>query len=257
MYTVIYFSPTGNVKHIAGLLTVELGENDVQQLQLDKTDPFTLEKKNHLVLIYPIHGFNIPRTVKRFSKKIKENLFEGVSLIGVGCTDIWVNKASSIRLKKIFRKKGSVIYTDVLIAMPLTFIMSFPDEAAQKLVSRSNDVVRKISQSITSKEISNYKVKFRSRVLNFPGKAESFAARFFGLELHATKKCNSCEICWNNCPENNICRNKKNRPKFGFKCMMCMRCIYNCSQKAITPYISKFIPIKKGYSIQKYIEKKK
>jgi hypothetical protein len=35
-----------------------------------------------------------------------------------------------------------------------------------------------------------------------------------------------------------------------------MRCIYNCPEEAISPRISKFIPIKKGYSLSKYIKQK-
>ena len=42
------------------------------------------------------------------------------------------------------------------------------------------------------------------------------------------------------------------KPKFGFKCLMCMRCIYNCPEKAISPRFSKFIPIRKGYSLKKF-----
>jgi len=99
-----------------------------------------------------------------------------------------------------------------------------------------------------------YRVKGKSRLLNFLGKAESFASRLFGLELHAGKKCNSCGTCWSNCPEKNIKRNSNGKPRFGFRCLMCMRCIYHCPQKAISPRFSKFIPIKKGYSFSQYLE---
>jgi len=44
--------------------------------------------------------------------------------------------------------------------------------------------------------------------------------------------------------------------KFGIKCMMCMRCIYNCPTKAIELRISKFIPIRNGYSIKNYLSEK-
>jgi len=43
--------------------------------------------------------------------------------------------------------------------------------------------------------------------------------------------------------------------KFAFKCSMCMRCIYNCPTKAISPYVSKFLPLKGGYSLDKYLDK--
>lgn len=85
------------------------------------------------------------------------------------------------------------------------------------------------------------------------GKGESPAARLFGLELHANKSCTSCGTCWSNCPENNIKEKDNGLPGFGFSCSMCMRCIYSCPEKAISPRISKFIPIKNGYTLSKYI----
>ena len=89
----------------------------------------------------------------------------------------------------------------------------------------------------------------KSRIISFVGKVESPAARLFGLELHAKKTCISCAICWENCPMDNIKQSKKDKPKFGFNCSMCLRCVYDCPTHAITPYISKFILIKSGYKL--------
>ncbi len=138
--------------------------------------------------------------------------------------------------------------------MPLTFIMNFPDELNLKLIAESEQKIEVVCRSVIEKEKSNHKVKGKSRLLNFMGKGESPAARLFGLELHANSDCVSCGICWENCPEKNIKRGKSGKPNFGFSCSMCMRCIYNCPEKAISPRISKFIPIKNGYSLSKYIK---
>jgi len=254
MYTLIYFSPTGNILHLAKLLARHLGIQQDEILPLEFTRPDQLVQNKHLVLLYPVHGFNAPRTVKRFVKRLPPGLYEDVSLIGVGCTTGWVNQAVSADLRKVLSEKEYPIVFDEILAMPLTFIMDFPDQVARKLIAESEKRIEAISADLTEGNQTIVKTVFKSKLLNFLGKAEQFASRLFGLELHASKNCNSCGTCWTNCPETNIKRHHNGRPKFGFSCLMCMRCIYNCPQKAISPRFSKFMPIKNGYSITQYLK---
>jgi len=253
MYTLVYFSPTGNVLHLAKMLASRLGIHQDKILPLEFTELDQLTNDNHLILLYPVHAFNAPRTVKRFVKCLPLGLYNDVSMIGIGCTTSWVDKAASSDLRKLFSGKGYPIILDEILAMPLTFIMNFPDEVARKLIAESENKIKDISVAIVNGEKTEATVELKSQLVSFIGKVEQLASRLFGLELYAGNKCNSCGICWENCPEKNIKCNSKGRPKFGFSCLMCMRCIYNCPQKAITPRFSKFIPIKKGYSITQYL----
>lgn len=249
MHTIVYFSPTGNSKHLTKILARELSIHDEELLPLEFTNPKELVSDEHLVLIYPIHGFNAPRTVKRFVKNIPNDTFKKVSLIAVGCNDLWVNHAVSLDLRKQFDKKEIEIIVDEIIPMPLTFVVDFPMETKIKLIHEGEQKINKLSNLINENVVSKNKVKLKSKAINLIGKLENPAARLFGLELHAKKGCISCGICWNNCPENNIKENKKRLPKFGFNCSMCMRCMYICPEKVITPYISKFLVLKNGYNI--------
>ncbi|MFC2038245.1 EFR1 family ferrodoxin [Chloroflexota bacterium] len=256
MYTIIYFSPTGNVLHLANMLATRLEIHKDKLLPLEFVEPDQLTNDKHLVLLYPVHAFSAPRTVNRFVKRLPPGLYGDVSLIGVGCTTSWVNNAVSSDLRKLLVEKGYSLIIDDILAMPLTFIMDFPDELSRKLIAESEEKIIEISSSIVNGKKTIVKVEFKSRLLNFIGKIENFASRLFGLELHAGTTCNSCGICWKNCPEKNIKSNSEGKPEFGFSCLMCMRCIYNCPQKAITPRFSKFIPIKNGYSITPYLQQK-
>ena len=254
MHTIIYFSPTGNVLHLVKLLAQHLGIHDEKILPLEFIKPNQLTADKHLILIYPIHGFNAPRIVKRFVKCLPQRLYDDVSLIGVGCTTNWLNNAASSDLRKMFGVKGYPIIVDRILAMPLTFVMAFPDTVARKIIAESEIGIKDISAALLrgSKTIVN--PRYKSQLLNFVGKVEQFASRMFGLELHANSDCISCGTCWSNCPASNIKSDSKGRPKFGFSCLMCMRCIYNCPQKAIAPRFSKFLPIKNGYSITQYLK---
>ena len=254
MYTIIYFSPTGNVLHLAKLLAAELKSPVENLLPLEFTEPKQLERNEHLVLLYPVHGFNAPKTVKRFVKFLPPGLYEFVSLIAVGCSTGWANGAVSSKLRKSLAVKDYTIVVDEILAMPLTFIMNFPDELNLRLIAESESAIADLSTSIIENKTSPNEVQIRSQILNFVGKIESAAAPLFGLELHANNDCTSCGTCWNNCPAQNIQQKNNGKPGFGFSCTMCMRCIYNCPEKAISPRFSKFIPIKNGYTLSKYIK---
>jgi ferredoxin len=254
MYTLIYFSPTGNALHLAKMLANRLHPENVEILALESIEADKLANNKHLVLLYPVHGFNAPRNVKRFVKHLPPGLYNTVSLIGVGCTTGWVNHAVSTDLRKLFSKKGYPIILDEILAMPLTFVMSFPDELAHKLIAESEKKIEDIGESLPEGQKTTVRVAGKSRLLTFLGKAEPFASRLFGLELYAGEDCISCGTCWENCPEKNIERNDNGKPRFGFDCLMCMRCIYNCPEKAISPRFSKFLPIKNGYSFSQYSE---
>jgi ferredoxin len=253
MYNIVYFSPTGNILHLVNILADRLGVHKDKIFPLEFTEPDQLTKNDHLILLYPIHAFNAPRNVKRFVKSLPPKLYNDVSLIGVGCTTSWVNKAVSSDLRKLLSKKEYPIILDEILAMPLTIIIDFPDKIAKKLIAESEKRIKEIGISLANSDKTTEKVDFKSQLLNIIGKVEQFASRLFGLELHAGNDCNSCGICWENCPENNIKCNSNGKPKFGFSCLMCLRCVYNCPQKAITPRFSRFIPIKKGYSITQYM----
>ena len=254
MHTIVYFSPTGNALYLAELLAHHLGMDENKILPLEFIVPNQLTTNEHLILLYPIHGFNAPRIVKHFVKSLPPKLYNDVSLIGVGCTTSWLNDAASSDLRKLFSAKGYPIILDKILAMPLTFIMAFPDGISRKLIAESEMKIKDISTALIPGTKAIVKVEFKSQLLTFIGKLEQFASRLFGLELHANNNCISCGTCWSNCPGNNIKCNKNGKPKFGFNCLMCMRCIYNCPQKAISPRFSKFIPIRKGYSITQYLK---
>ena len=253
MYTLICFSPTGNALHLAKLLAHHLGIDQAAILPLESTEPDRLANDEHLILLYPVHGFNAPRNVKRFVKRLPPGRYRDVSLIGVGCTTGWLNHAVSTDLRKLLAAKGNPILHENILAMPSTFVMAFPDGLARQRIAESEKRIKEISRSLIDGTKTSVKVEYKSRLMNIIGKIEQFASRLFGLELHASNQCNSCGICWNNCPGHNIKRRANGLPKFGFSCLMCMRCIYNCPQKAISPRFSKFIPIKNGYSIARYL----
>lgn len=251
MFTIVQLSPTGNTAHLAKLLSDHLETNNLYALE--HTIPNELPNTDHLIILFAIHAFNAPRTVKRFVKMIPPNKFKKVSLIAVGCNTSWVNNAASKEIRKILERKSYNIIVDDIIAMPLTFIMNFPEDVIKDQIDSAHKVIEKISLDIINSVVSKKQIPLKSHVIHGIGRVEPFASRFFGLELHAKKSCIKCGLCVEECPEKNIQMKDNGKLKFGFNCMMCMRCLYNCPSQSITPRISKFIPIKSGYSIEDYL----
>jgi ferredoxin/flavodoxin len=252
MIRILQFSPTGNAAYIAELLKKAIGSKE-EILALEHTDPSTLEKGHHLVIVHAIHAFNAPRTVKRFINQMPPGLYEQVSLIAVGCDVSWVNNAVSKDIRKVLESKNYKIIVDDIIGMPLTFIMPFPEAAIKVQLIEAGRKIEHLSKAILLEQRTLRKVAIKSHVVHFIGGAETVAARFFGLELHANKSCTKCGLCVRECPEKNIRLDEKGKLHFGFKCLMCMRCIYNCPEKSISPRISKFIPISKGYKLERHL----
>jgi ferredoxin len=73
-------------------------------------------------------------------------------------------------------------------------------------------------------------------------------AKQFGRYLRAGASCTRCGSCARDCPAGNI-ELKAGKVVFDNACVWCMRCIYNCPQKAIdNKYMNLFI-LKGGYSL--------
>lgn len=254
MYSIAYFSPTGNTKFLANKLMDNLDQLTTQFIDITCHDRYSIEKNNHLIIMFSIHAFNAPPEVISFVKSLPESLFNNISIIAVGCNTTWLNQAASLNLRKILIDKGYSIALDRVVAMPLTFVAKLPVEANKKTIVEAEGEIKNISMALNSHVIDKKIVYKKAKLISSLGKTEKYAARLFGLELYAKKNCISCGLCWSQCPSKNI-KAKNGSPKFGFKCSMCMRCIYQCPQKAITPMISKFIPFKEGYDIKNYTEK--
>lgn len=251
MYTIVYFSPTGNTKFLAQHLSEHLSVKHIYALE--DTDPKTLETTPHLVLLFAIHAFNAPKPVLQFVKSFATQQFSTISLIAVGCSEAWINHGATYEIKQILHRKHCQILVDKVIAMPSNMLIAYSDAQSQSLIVAAKQTIQNVVKDIMNNHATYKKIPLRARVISKIGKLETIGARFFGLELFATKKCNQCGICVRSCPQKNI-KLQNDKIRFEFKCIMCLRCIYTCPQAAITPRFSKFIPIKGGYSLKRYLD---
>ena len=246
-FTLVTFSPTGNAAYLADLLAQQLdGHVMSPNSPWKRSRPLTYPPANTWCCYIPIHAFNAPRNVKQWVKDLPKGHSNTISLIAVGSGDVWFNEAVSLDLRKPLEANGYSIHVDAHLAMPVTMLVAVDTKTGQELVQTAEARITEIATALTDGATDVLQASTRARIMNTLGKAESLAARAFGLELHATDACTSCELCWTDCPMGNIKEGKDGKPRFGANCLMCLRCVYRCPTQAIKPRFSVFVPIKGG-----------
>lgn len=249
MYTIAFFSATGNTEFLAHKLQDKINTDTL--INISYIEPKTIEKNEHLIIMFPIYGFNAPKEVVEFAKNIPSSSFKKVSVIGVGCNESSLNNSASRKIISILQNKNFYILVNTTIAMPLSFFKSFGDDKNKEIIQNATKKIDFLGINIKNNIKVQNNTPLNSKIISSIGSIEKHGAKLFGKELHVNNKCTSCGICWNNCPANNI-YNKRNKPKFKLNCNMCMKCIYKCPQGAISPRFSKFLVLKQGYDINHY-----
>lgn len=249
---ILYFSATGNIKYLAEQLADNLNLTTDKVIAMEFTQPDELPKSDSLVIMFPIHAFDAPRNVKHFIRDMKAAENTKIALIASGAGRVKINFGTFIWIRKQLEKKGYSVILERILPMPPTIITTFKEEECRRVIASAKQEVAEIAEMVRTGTGELVDPGLTGKIMRHISAIEGIGARFLGLELHANKKCTSCGICVQNCPAGNIRFNKKMKPRFGFKCLMCMRCIYKCPEKAISPWISRFVPIKGGYDIERY-----
>jgi ferredoxin len=92
--------------------------------------------------------------------------------------------------------------------------------------------------------------KPQDRLLAGVGKMEHAGAKLFGEHIRASNDCVRCGLCVKNCPQKNI-RLQSGKMRFGYHCMLCMRCFYGCPERALSPGVMKNFVLKDGFNLEK------
>ena len=136
-----------------------------------------------------------------------------------------------------------------MLIMPCNVFVSTPDGLAIRLLNILPLKVERIVGDFLSGTRRRTKPLLFDRALSVFGEMEKLGAHFFGRMIRASEACNGCGWCARNCPHSNISL-EHNRPRFGMRCVFCLKCIYGCPNHALKPGIMKFAVIKTGYNLK-------
>lgn len=257
--TLAYFSGTGCTKTVVDCFERQLVELGLQVNKINVSTPSNYDAKSTdlLILFSPVYAFRLSPIIEKWTKNLPEARGTYAAIISVsGGGEISPNTACRTRCKQLLNRKNYNLIYEKMLVMPSNFAIQAEQQLNLDLIRVLPQKVKQIISDILSGKKNITRPKLQDRFLFTLGKAEHFGASLFGASIHASNACNQCGLCIRNCPKQNI-RMKNKRLKFGLGCMWCMKCIYACPSKALSPRILKFTVLKNGFDMKKMTEMSK
>ena len=231
---IIYFSGTGNSRHIAKRIAEKL--NDVTfdiNSRIKENDTQTVEVNGKLIIVTPTYAWRIPRIVQDWIIKTEFNGVEQVWFV-MNCGGEIGNAAKYNR--RLCSKKGFTYMGAAQILMPENYIALFgtPEpEKARQIVSKAEPVIDEIIKEIAAGHMfSTPRNNFSDKIMSGPVNNIFYTFCVKSKAFYADEKCIGCGKCVNVCPLNNI-ELKDKKPVWGKNCTHCMACISYCPLNAI------------------------
>lgn len=254
-----YFSGTGCTKAVCDCFEEQLTTlgAEVTKVNMPACEKLDAQKTDLLIIFSPVYAFRLAPIAETWVNNLQRVKNTSAVIISVsGGGEISPNTACRVRCKQILKRKGYHLIYEKMIVMPSNFAIQAEQELNFALLTALPEKVGYIIQDILSGKKRITSPKLQDKIMAVMGKGEHLGARFFGASIRASQTCNKCGLCIRDCPQKNI-RMANETPKFGFHCMWCLKCIYNCPCNALAPKILKFSVLKGGFNIRKMSERAK
>lgn len=250
--TLLYFSGTGSTEHAANCMERQLTERgiNVYKKNMANISPSSVESSDLLIVLSPVYAFRLAELTESFLKKLPNGKQSPAAVLSVsGGGEVSPNTACRIPAKGYLTKRGyDVVYENMLV-MPSNFATQAEPHLNLALLTVLPERLETIINDLLEGKKRLTVPKTKDRLITAFGVAEHLGGNLFGKNLYATSDCNQCGLCVKNCPKKNI-KMVNGRPKFGWRCMWCLKCVYACNRRAILPGIMKSIILKDGYDIR-------
>ncbi|RFZ78711.1 hypothetical protein DS742_11410 [Lacrimispora amygdalina] len=250
--TLAYFSGTGCTKEVCLCFAQELTKKGLESktINLESHDPEKLKQPDLLVIFSPVYAFRLASITEKWVKGLPKSNRTMVAVVPVsGGGDISPNTACTIACRRILKKKGYHVIYERMIVMPSNFGVDAGREINLQLLHRLPEKTKEMIEDILTGEHHFLLAKSRDRFLAMLGKGEHLGAGLFGASIQPSAKCTHCGLCSQKCPACNI-KMKRGMPRFGFRCIWCLRCIYACPVHALKPRILSSVVLKDGFHLQ-------
>jgi ferredoxin len=256
--SVVYFSGTGGVQHVAEAFVVALRRclSDVLALPLDyssacvheENEKARFEASDAMILVYAVHAFDAPEPVYRWLDGVsgKGRRTAVISVSGGG--EAWPNTGCRQQIIARLTERGFAVDYEKMMVMPCNWVFPVNDDIAMHLLQAVPGKVDKI----VTKFLAGQQRRFDHRLSwmrKKVSKMEKRSARYFTEKIVIDEKCNGCAWCVAHCPVGNIrIDEQRQTPFFGNDCVMCFRCVYGCPRKAM--HANDFQVLKDGFDIR-------
>ncbi len=225
---IIYYSSTGNSKHVA-LGLQETFKGDLIDVCCSEKPPiFYLEDEETLFFVTFNCFWGISNRMETF---IRESQFHNVNKIIVIITCGGYLGGGDVSIEKLFLEKGlpkPIVYSLVMVTnYSILHDIPSPEVQEEKLI-RAEKALSKIIQGTQKPYHSNWLIRQLTPVIH----AQYEKARIT-LPFTVNSSCIGCGLCDKNCPVHAIEMNE-NKPLWVLpKCDNCLRCLHHCPVEAI------------------------
>ena len=248
---IAYFSGTGNTKKVAGCVAEAFRNKgiDTAILEMNMVENHGGMHEDMLVILFPVHAFNAPEPVYEWILKLEQaDQVKAVVISVSGGGEVTPNTACRLSCISRLQNRGYEVVYEKMIVMPSNIFVKTGDELALRLLEILPFKVEGIVKEILAGVMHRTKPNRINRCVSLIGEFEKSGTGYFGKRISAGENCDGCGWCEKNCPRTNITF-KNNKPVFGGKCMLCLKCIYGCPRNALKPGICKFVVLKNGYNL--------
>lgn len=251
---IVYFSGTGGTALAAETLSASLRGNGAQtrvsEIFHDRLPE--IRPDEYLILLFPVYAGDAPSPVAEWVASLGQTQQGKAAVIAVsGGGEVSPNTACRVKTIRQLEKRGYRVAGEYMLCMPSNLIVPTPEATAVRLIRALPDVCGRIADEILV-ETPNRKQPLRKDRVILPFlAAEKAGSKLFGKTLKANSSCIHCGLCAKNCPRGNI-HMRDGKPAFGWRCALCLRCLYACPQHAIqTPMpLLKRAVFKDGFDLQ-------
>ncbi len=210
MNAVIYFSCSGNSKDVA--------ENLSKRICYDLYEICDAEGKifENVAMVFPVHCQSLPVPIKKFLPTLEAKYVTLIATYGrVHCGNALYEAAKLI--------KGEIVAAAYLPSNHTYYekgeILLVPEEIINKIYAPSPVTIPKLRKT----PFAGFFPAARSRL---------------GVRIKKNENYVNCGICGGQCPIGAI---KSGR--ISFKCVRCLKCVYNCPNGALTVKLSRIMKL--------------
>ncbi|MCL5260617.1 MAG: EFR1 family ferrodoxin [Gammaproteobacteria bacterium] len=257
---IFYFSGTGNTKYVAEKIQESFIKKNssctLVAIEQAKAQLHLIEAADKVGIGFPVHAFNAPKIVLDFADALPQTVNKK-TFIFKSAGDTLGNAGSTLELKNRLKKNGYIVFHESLYAMPTNMVSQYPNSIIKELCLFAQ---KKAEQDVFEINAEQTRLQNNSWPLNICSwlfsRFETFGACMLGrFHYRVSDACNHCKTCIKICPTKNICE-KNNKIKFGWKCILCLRCIYSCPKRAIYIWLFRWMCLKDMYKINDILQNK-
>ncbi len=232
---ILYFSATGNCKHVAETLAQKTDDKATSILDfMDCREKADFIKEKRLGIVSPTYFWGLPGIVREFVQNIEITVSESTYVYFVS-TYGTTPGASVHEIRRLLREKNIEVDSVYGIRMPDTWtpVFNLSDICKVKAIKA---VAESEIEAVAGSILAGERVKHMKRQM--PAFSLAIAGRIYDSmrrtdNLYVENSCTSCGLCERKCPVKAI-KIKGGRPVWiKQQCEMCLGCLHRCPVFAI------------------------